>query len=345
MRRCVRSWASTRCCDVTRIRPDKRRELAHDWAEQLLGCACTISPLAGDASFRRYFRLACEGKSYVLMDAPPEREDVEPFIAVLGWMAEAGLRTPELLAEDRAQGFLLLQDFGDITWAAHLKGGGNIAPLMVDALHQLGLLRDARPTGQLPVFDVGRMRRECDLYLDWYLPHVADHTPPDEEREDFHAALQPYFEELAGLPRVPVHLDFHSRNLMLPADSLPLGVIDFQDAVMGPLTYDLASLLYDCYQDYPEAMRRTLSQTFFDALPATLSDRFAGFDDWHRLLRLSATQRHIKAIGIFARLAFRDGKRQFLDEIPLTRRHLRDGLSALAIEDGRLSLLCMGPAA
>jgi N-acetylmuramate 1-kinase len=324
---------------------DIRRALAHDWAEQALGRTCTISPLAGDASFRRYFRLASEGHSYVLMDAPPEHEDVQPFLSVLGWMSSAGLRTPRLLAEDRAQGFLLLQDFDDVTWAEHLKQGGDVAPLMRDALRQLNLLQAARPTGQLPVFDVARMRRECDLYLDWYLPRVAGHTPSGTERDAFHMAMLPQLEELAALPRVPVHLDYHSRNLMLPADGLPLGIIDFQDAVTGPVTYDLASLLYDCYQDYPEDMRRTLSRTFFDGLPASLSGRFSGFDDWHRLLRLTAMQRHIKAIGIFARLAFRDGKRQFLDEIPLTRRHLHDELQAMGVREARLRLLHMEPAA
>jgi len=122
---------------------------------------------------------------------------------------------------------------------------------------------------------------------------------------------------------------------------LPLGVIDFQDAVTGPVTYDLASLLYDCYQDYPEQMRRDWSRRFFEQLPG--ARRFAGFDDWHQTLRLTALQRHIKAIGIFARLACRDGKRQFLDEIPLTRFHLRDEVDALGMKQGLCPLLMMEP--
>jgi N-acetylmuramate 1-kinase len=260
-------------------------------------------------------------------------------------MHAAGVRTPGLQAEDQAQGFLLLEDFGDVTWAEHLNQGGDLAPLMHDALRQLGLLQAARPTDRLPVFDVARMRRECDLYLDWYLPRVAGHTPTDTEREGFHAALLPHLTQLETLPRVPVHLDYHSRNLMLPADGLPLGVIDFQDAVMGPVSYDLASLLYDCYQDYPEDMRRTVSRAYFDTLPSGVASCFAGFDDWHCRLRLTAMQRHIKATGIFARLAHRDGKRRFLDEIPLTRRHLRDELSVLGIGDEGLHLLHMEPAA
>ena len=126
---------------------------------------------------------------------------------------------------------------------------------------------------------------------------------------------------------------------MLPDGGLPLGQIDYQDAVMGPLTYDLASLLYDCYQDYPETERRHWSRQFFAALPAHLAEPFGDFDDWHEAVRLSALQRHIKAIGIFARLACRDGKRQFLDEIPLTRKHLLEEVEALQISVRKIPLL------
>jgi N-acetylmuramate 1-kinase len=325
---------------------DPRREQAQSWAQEVLGRPCSIASLAGDASFRRYFRLDCSGEQYVLMDAPPEKEDVQPFLHVLGWMAQAGLRTPALIAKDTRQGFLLLEDFGDVTWAVHVQQDGDVAPLMKDALRQLHLLQAASPEA-LPLFDVPRMQRECDLYLDWYLPQVAGHTASQVERIDFHAALLPTLTELDALPRVPVHLDYHSRNLMIPQrdgrGGLPLGVIDFQDAVSGPVTYDLASLLYDCYQDYPETLRRELSEQFFTSLPAMLSAPFADVDAWHRQLRLTAMQRHIKAIGIFARLAFRDGKRQFLDEIPLTRRHLREEMQALGMQGEAWSLLLREP--
>lgn len=330
------------------LKMDGRCAQALLWAQQELHQSCTIAPLAGDASFRRYFRIESEGVAYVLMDAPPEKEDVQPFLRVLVWMAEAGLRTPRLMAKDIDQGFLLLEDFGDVTWAIHLQQGGDVAPLMADALRQLNLLQAASSAG-LASFDVSRMQRECDLYLDWYLPEVAGHTPAQLERDDFHAALLPLLTELASLPCVPVHLDYHSRNLMLPQHDghggLPLGVIDFQDAVSGSVTYDLASLLYDCYQDYPEVLRSGISELFFSSLPVELSASFEGFDDWHRLLRLTAMQRHIKAIGIFARLAKRDGKLQFLKEIPLTRRHLQDEMQALQLDQGRLSLLLKEPAA
>lgn len=299
--------------------------------------------LAGDASFRRYFRVFQGSGSFVLMDAPPGKEDVAPFLDVRGWLSAAGVRVPALIHEDRAQGFLLLEDFGDMTWALHLNSGEtteiSLEALFEDALTQLRALQNSSPPVSLPLFDVARMQRECDLYLDWYLPKVANLIPSDNERTRFHGAMLPLLEEIVALPRVPVHLDYHSRNLMLPSGTIPLGMIDFQDAVIGPVTYDLASLLYDCYQNYPEESRKRWSRYFYDMLSTELQATFDGFDAWHRALRLTAMQRHIKAIGIFGRLAHRDGKLQFLDEIPLTRQHLREEMQALAINGPEYSLL------
>ncbi|HKI59876.1 MAG TPA: phosphotransferase, partial [Mariprofundaceae bacterium] len=162
-------------------------------------------------------------------------------------------------------------------------------------------------------------------------------------RDAFHAAMLPLLERLEALPHSPVHLDYHSRNLMLPDDGLPLGVIDFQDAVTGPVTYDPASLLYDCYQHYSENIRSHQSQLFFEQLPLGVRSAFESFEAWHEAVRLTAMQRHIKAIGIFARLAYRDGKRHFLDEIPLTRIHLNEEMAALALNAPGLSLLGIEP--
>lgn len=294
-----------------------------------------VEPLAGDASFRRYFRVLHQGRSYVLMDAPPDKEDTAPFLNVRAWLHAAGVRTPELVASNREAGFLLLEDFGDRTWAAHLAAGGECRPLFEDALQQLAMLQRALTAAMpsLPLFDVARMQRECDLYLDWYLPEVAAMTPDVAARHRFHHTLRPLLQRLEALPRVPVHLDYHSRNLMLPAGATPLGVIDFQDAVEGPVTYDLASLLYDCYQDYPETERQRWSRSFFEMLPQAISAHFPGFEVWHEMVRLTALQRHIKAIGIFARLAHRDGKLQFLDEIPLTRKHLLEEMAVLGVDE------------
>jgi len=320
-----------------------RAETRQRWLRDQLGDTFEINPLAGDASFRCYFRVKAQGNHYVLMDAPPPHEDVRPFLAVRSWFEQSGLRVSRLDAADQQLGFLLLEDFGDQTWATYQASGGDLAPLFDDALRQLHRLQASSPPMPLPLFDVARMQCECDLYLDWYLPRVAGLTPTAEQRHTFHTALQPILNQLAALPRLPVHLDYHSRNLMLPGGALPLGVIDYQDAVLGPASYDLASLLYDCYQDYPEQERRHWSRIFFEALPAQLADSFADFEAWHRVVRLTALQRHIKAIGIFARLAYRDGKSQFLDEIPLTRKHVQAELQALAISAQDMPLLFLEP--
>ncbi|OIO73403.1 MAG: hypothetical protein AUJ57_04495 [Zetaproteobacteria bacterium CG1_02_53_45] len=320
-----------------------RQTARHVWLTEQLGDTYSEAPLAGDASFRRYFRVRFGEKVYVLMDAPPPHEDVSPFLAVRDWLEAAGLRVSELYAEDRAQGFLLLEDFGDITWSSHKVTGADLTPLFDDALRQLHRLQASQPAFALPLFDMARMRRECDLYLDWYLPHVAGVMPTQMQRLDFHQSLTATLEAIEALPQVPVHLDYHSRNLMLPAGLLPLGVIDYQDAVQGPVTYDLASLLYDCYQDYPEAGRLRWSRCFFEALPESCAATFADLHDWHKKLRLTALQRHIKAIGIFGRLAHRDGKLQFLDEIPMTRKHLHEEMEALGLTEAAFPLLYIQP--
>ncbi len=310
-----------------------RRQWMRKWTERTLGGGWEWKPLAGDASFRIYWRLRKGHESLVLMDAPPPHEDVQPFLYVRAWLARAGLRVPSLYAADTKRGFVLLEDFGDLTWAEHLRRGRDPEPLVADALEQLQCLQASAARIDLPLFDSGRMQRECELYLQWYLPYVADCEPSPSECHAFREWLQPILQALEALPRVPVHLDFHSRNLMLPDGKLPLGIIDFQDAVIGPVTYDPASLLYDCYQDYPEPQRRRWSRRFFSSLPAFARSAFAEFEEWHRLLRLTAMQRHIKAIGIFARLAFRDGKHRFLEEIPLTRKHLTEALEVLNLQE------------
>ena len=310
---------------------DERLAQASQWLNTVWNHVFEIKPLAGDASFRRYFRVYQSEKTYVLMDAPPEKEDVTPFLNVCAWLQSIGMRVPKILAKDLEQGFLLLEDFADQTWSTYLASGGEMQLLFADALRQLHILQSAKVDLALPVFDIARMQRECDLYLDWYLPKVMQYVPTVDERKQFHADILPYLKHLSELPQAAVHLDYHSRNLMLPTDGLPLGVIDFQDAVIGPITYDLASLLYDCYQDYPEHLRRQYSDMFFHALPKRWQLHFEDSSAWHKSLRITAFQRHLKAMGIFARLAYRDGKKQFLEEIPLTRKHFNDEITYLDI--------------
>ncbi len=274
------------------------------------------------------------------MDAPPAKEDIRPFLRIARILRQGGVRVPEIFAHDEQQGFMLLEDLGDQSWAQTLRL--DLAPmdsLLEDALGQLRRLQAIDPSQHAPwmYFDSARIRRECALWTDWFLPNIAQRKPTPEQREQLLDDLERLFAPLRGIPMAIVHLDFHSRNLMLPEGKTPLAVIDFQDALLGPITYDLASLLYDCYQDYPEPMRRDWSRRFFLSMEHQYRDAFLSFEQWHELLRRTAMQRHLKAIGIFARLAMRDGKRNFLREIPLTLRHLCEECAHFARETNALT--------
>jgi len=310
----------------------KRTQAMHQWLQAMKLGNYQLTPLAGDASFRRYLRLQKgNGRTFIVMDAPPPHEDVRPFIKLGLLLHQAGLRTPCIIAQNISEGFLLLEDFGDTTWASALHQGHGVAPLFTDALQQLSKLQMIHVKQDLPHFDALRLRRECALWTDWYLPHVMGQALTPTLRDALLNELIMLFSPLLSLPAVVVHLDFHSRNLMLATDGLPLGVIDFQDALIGAITYDIASLLYDCYQDYPETERQYWSHAFFDTLSLHQQQYFNGVSHWHGMVRLTAMQRHLKAMGIFTRLAIRDGKQQFLNELPLTFKHLQQEFHSITI--------------
>ncbi|MDX8409091.1 MAG: phosphotransferase [Mariprofundales bacterium] len=322
------------------IDTDRRQQQVAAWLGRVLGSGVELAPLAGDASFRRYFRALRRGERWVVMDAPPEKESVAPFLAVRSWLDRIGMRVPALIAVDEEAGLLLLEDLGDTTWAKALEAGNAVEPLFDDALRQLHLLHAADASAlNLPPFDKARMERECALYLDWYLPNIVGKSMRSGERAQFFVALEPLLDRIVNLPQVPIHLDFHSRNLMLVNDAPPLGVIDFQDACIGPLGYDIASLIYDCYQDYDTKLAYSVSVAFYAQLPQGWRRQFADAEAWHASLLATSLQRHIKVCGIFSRLAFRDGKRQFLDNLPQTRRHLACELDALGTSVAALKRL------
>ncbi len=309
---------------------DSRLQLARGWLREVLDVeGWRLVPLAGDASFRRYFRVIDGARSLVLMDAPPERESVAPFLRVRAWLEEGGVRVPHLVAGAASAGWLLLEDFGDVTWAQALAQGARADGLFEAALAQWGRLLSLNGgVAALPRFDRARMVRECMLFPDWYLPMVRGGALSDAERDAFRKVLGPLLDCVVHQPQVPIHLDFHSRNLMALADGR-LGVIDFQDACVGPVTYDMASLIYDCYQDYGAATAEAWSRAALDILPKSIRGAFSSWEAWHRSLQAASLQRHIKVCGIFARLVTRDGKRQFLDWLPQTRRHLHHEMTVL----------------
>lgn len=301
-----------------------RRQLAvKNWvAKQIVGpdlrlnTHIILEPVAGDASFRRYYRVQVNRQSFIVMDAPPEHEDCRPFVAVAQQWLAAGVRVPKLLAEDLNQGFLLLEDFGDQLFYAGLHPG------TADDLYALAfseLLKvQAIPVGTLPLYDQVLLQREMHLFREWFLQHWLGLSLSNSQSSMLAEVESQLIKAALAQPQVTVHRDYHSRNLMLLPDS-QIGVIDFQDAVAGALTYDLVSLLRDSYIHWSEAKVTEWVARFQQQSPLAVDMDVATFKqafDWMGM------QRHLKVCGIFARLSLRDGKTAYLQDIPLTLRNL-----------------------
>lgn len=278
----------------------------------------TLIPITGDASFRRYFRIATDLGDRIVMDAPPDRERTGPFVDIAGRLGSAGVTAPRVLASDSERGFLLLSDLGDRLYLDALDEH-SADGLYDDALVALVRMQAEIVTAGLPPYDAARLDAEMELFPVWFLgEHLGLDTDRigDEPATTFNALTAAALEQ----PRVFVHRDYHSRNLMALADGNP-GILDFQDAVAGPVTYDLVSLLRDCYIAWPDDRVTDWIERYRRAALARgvdLPDR----DTLRRWFDLMGVQRHLKAIGIFARLWHRDGKPRYLADIPRTWRYI-----------------------
>ena len=277
-------------------------------------------PLAGDASFRRYYRLAGNGGSAVLMDAPPPQEDIGPFVAVAGLLRELGLSAPEVLAQDRAEGFLLLEDFGDDTYTRLLARGADepaLYRLAVDTLVALQRAAGSRGTPELAPYDIERLLGEAALLVDWYRPLAG------ELHEEYLALWRALLPDAVVAPPTLVLRDYHIDNLMLLPNRSGVrscGLLDFQDAVTGQPSYDLVSLLEDARRDIPGPLRQAMTERYLAAFPGLDRQAFL------RSAAILSAQRNCKILGIFTRLWKRDGKRQYLAHIPRVWRLLEGDL-------------------
>ena len=308
---------------------DLRLDRLVEWATHIirreadLALDASVEMVSGDASFRRYFRLRGMGRSWILVDAPPEKEDNPRFIAIANEWRSHDVTVPRVIGSDIEQGFMLLEDFGDtLLWAALHEDSANEATILAlyrGAIEQLVHLQGV-PCAELPKYDAELLQTEMALFRDWLCQQQLELALSDSEQQmltDTFALLQ---REALAQPVVTVHRDYHSRNLMVLEEG-KLGVIDFQDAVAGPATYDLVSLLRDCYVRWPQTMVEELMAHYWElARPA---GRYRG--DWAQFVRdvdLMGMQRHIKAAGIFARLNLRDGKPTYLADVPNTCQYL-----------------------
>jgi N-acetylmuramate 1-kinase len=290
-------------------------------------------PLAGDASFRRYERLEASGRRAVLMDAPPPKEDVRPFLAVARLLRKLELSAPEILAEDVEAGLLLLEDFGDRTYTRLLADGGDEAALYrlaVDVL--IALHRRFEPALGAPLlpYNETRLLAEAALLVDWYLPAVSGAPTPADLREEYLATWRALLPLAGALPATLVLRDYHVDNLMLlegRAGVRACGLLDFQDAVIGSPAYDLISLLEDARRDVSADLASAMSERYLAAFPAT--DRTA----FEAAAAVLAAQRNCKILGIFTRLCVRDGKPQYLVHTPRLWRLVERDVShpALAV--------------
>lgn len=290
-------------------------QLANLFAQQGWGTVppATLTAASSDASFRRYFRWEGEGRSFVVMDAPPPQENCKPFVDIAFLLAKSAINVPKIYAEDLERGFLLLNDLGNQTYLDVINGE-NADALFDDALQALLAFQQLPMVAPLPSYDVALLRRELELFPQWYVKH--------ELGVEFDAAQQQQWQHISDLlidsalaqPKVLVHRDYMPRNLML-SEPNP-GVLDFQDAVYGPVTYDVTCLFKDAFLSWPEERVRGWLEKYWQQALALNIPVQADFDDFLRASDLMGVQRHLKVIGIFARICHRDGKPRYLADVP-----------------------------
>jgi aminoglycoside/choline kinase family phosphotransferase len=276
----------------------------------------SFEPASADASFRRYFRISENGKNYIAMDAPPDREDSNPFVKVAEAFESIGLNVPHIYARDLTQGFMLLEDLGTALYLDKLTAD-TVDRLYGDALGALATLQACGPRDGIPVYGRDLLMQEMALFRDWLLLKELNLSLSDEECTMLEQVFELLAENALQQPQVCVHRDYHSRNLMVTARHNP-GILDFQDAVLGPVTYDLVSLLRDCYISWPDEQVRDWAMGYYElALQSGIlhAEHEGMFLAWFDLM---GVQRHLKASGIFARLNRRDGKSGYLKDIPRT---------------------------
>ena len=299
----------------------ERLQALQDWAaRQLEGDSLDIAPASADASFRRYFRVTAKGRDYIVMDAPPAHEDCRPFIAVARLFGDAGVHVPQVLAQDLERGFLLLTDLGNTTYLSALNES-TARELYLTSNDALIRIQQASRPGVLPEYDRALLTRELMLFPEWYVAKHLGVVIKDDQK----AILGTVFERLLAnnlaQPQVYVHRDWHSRNLMV-SDPNP-GILDFQDAVYGPITYDLASIYRDAYIQWDEELQLDWVIRYWEKARAARLPVPEDFGAFWRDFEWMGAQRHIKVLGIFARLYHRDGKDGYLKDMPLVMHYLR----------------------
>ena len=305
------------------IHADFRRDALERWlATQLGGARFSLTPASEDASFRRYFRATLDdGASYVAMDAPPEKEDCRAFVHVAALLCDAGVHAPQVHAQDLRQGFLLLADLGTRTYLQELNAG-NAAALFADATDALIRWQLATRAAELPPYDEALLRREMQLFPDWYVSRHLAVSLSKKQSESLEEIFALLVKIALAQPQVYVHRDYMPRNLML-SNPNP-GVLDFQDAVMGPISYDMVSLTRDAFLSWDEERVLDWSARYWQKAKDAGLPVDADFGEFWRAFEWMGLQRHLKVLGIFARINYRDGKPKYLQDTPRFIGYARD---------------------
>ncbi len=321
---------------------DPQREAQfHQWLDRLGAphgvIAATLRPASADASFRRYFRVDTAHGTRVVMDAPPDKENCHPFVQVAQLLREAGVRVPDVLDWDEAHGFMLLSDLGDETLLSQLDPNAPTQALgyFKDAIDALATWQSTSRPGVLPPYDAALLQRELQLFPDWYLTQHKGLTLDEATRQTLDSTFALIVERNLDAPSVFVHRDYMPRNLMLPREGHDprdpqrrLGVLDFQDAVYGPVTYDIACLMRDAFLTWEEDMVLDVTIRYWElARKRGLMDHNGWSEDFgsfYRAVEWMGLQRHLKVAGIFARLTLRDGKPNYLADAPRFIQYIRN---------------------
>jgi len=294
---------------------DERRTRLERWlATQLKGSRFSLTPASEDASFRRYFRATLEdGSSFVAMDAPPEKEDCRPFVRIARLLADAGVHAPVVHAQDLGAGFLLLSDLGARTYLGELTAA-TAGALMADAIDALIRWQLASRPGELPPYDEALLRREMNLFPEWYVARHRRKTLTAPQAETLERIFALLVQSALAQPAVYVHRDYMPRNLMV-SEPNP-GVLDFQDAVMGPITYDVVSLMRDAFLSWEEEQVLDWTVRYWEKAKRAKLPVEPDFGEFWRAFEWMGLQRHLKVLGIFARINYRDGKPKYLADTP-----------------------------
>ncbi len=300
----------------------QRIERLRDWVASVLPAPLIdLQPASADASFRRYFRARTADGSFVVMDAPPSHEDCGPWLKIGHLFRAAGANTPEIFAENLTEGFILMSDLGSTTYLSALNEA-TADRLYRDANASLIQIQLASQPGVLPPYDEALLRRELDLFPDWYVAKHLGVSLSDPQRDRLETVFRALLDNNLAQAPVFVHRDWHSRNLMVTDANNP-GVVDFQDAVYGPITYDLVSIYKDAYIAWDEDRLLDWVVRYWEAAKKAGLPVHPDFGAFYRDFEWMGAQRHIKVLGIFARLCHRDGKDAYLKDMPLVMNYLR----------------------